>query len=213
MRFSPPMLPRTRHFRCASMALGGAVLFALFVFNSVAHATSVVEVTLEEMLQNSALVFEGRVVDVQVRENGNRYIQTLLTFEIIDVIKGEVKGRKITLGFLGGELAGRKLSVPDMQMPGLHERGIYFVESPARKQVHPLYGWSQGHLRIEKDPAGTERIFTRSGRPVRGVKHTNGKRSGGLSNGAARGLILGDATEVSTALDNREFKRLLRTMK
>ncbi|MGB5716068.1 MAG: hypothetical protein WBN81_03140 [Gammaproteobacteria bacterium] len=192
------------------MSLCRAALYTVFVVSSTAYATSVVEVTLEEMLQNSALVFEGQVTGVQVRESGNRDIQTLLTFEIIDVIKGEVQGSKITLGFLGGELAGRKLSVSAMQMPALHERGIYFVESPGRKQVQPLYGWSQGHLRLEQDPAGTERVFTSSGRPVKGVVQTNGKRSGLLSTGAARGLMVGTPDEVSAALGKKEFKRLLR---
>ena len=207
------MIPRTRHFYCTLMSLCRAALYTVLVMSSTTYATSVIEVTLEEMLQNSALVFEGRVVDVQVHENGNRVIQTQITFEIDDVIKGEVQGSKITLGFLGGELAGRKLSVSAMQMPVLHERGIYFVESLQRNQVHPLYGWSQGRLRIEAGPAGTERVLTRSGRPVKGIEHTNGGRSGRVSNGVARGLILGDAAYVSTALDIREFKRLLRTLK
>lgn len=204
------MIPPTRYFYCTLMSLCRAALYTAFVVSSTAYATSVVEITLEEMLQNSALVFEGRVIDVQVRENANRVIHTQITFEIDDVIKGEVKGRKITLGFLGGELGGRKLSIADMQMPVLNERGIYFVESPARKQVHPLYGWSQGHLRLEQDAAGTERVFTGSGRPVMGVEHSNGKRSGRLSKGVARGLRVGAPDEVSAALDKKEFKRLLR---
>lgn len=194
------------------MVLCRALLFAVFASSPAAQATSVIEVTLEEMLQHSALAFEGQVTRVQVRENSRRDIHTRVTFEIIDVIKGEMTGKKLTLDFLGGALAGRKVSVSNMQMPELNERGIYFVESPVRNQVHPLYGWSQGHLRLEQGAAGTQRVFTRSGRPVSGIEHTNGKRSGQLSNGAARGLILGDATDTSAALDNREFKRLLRAM-
>ena len=189
------------------------MLLAVFAFSPVARATSVIEVSLDQMLQHSALVFEGQVTRVQVRENSRRDIQTLVTFEIIDVIKGEVKGKTITLGFLGGQIADRKLSVVEMQMPELNERGIYFVESPARNQVHPLYGWSQGHLRIEQDTAGTERVLTRSGRPVRGAEHTSGTHPGRLSNGAARGLILGDSTDISTALDRQGFKQRLRAMR
>lgn len=204
------MIFRTRHFYYQVMTLCGAALLA--VFASTALATSVIEVTLEEMLQHSALVFEGQVTRVQVHENSRRDIQTRVTFEVIDVIKGEVKGKQLSLGFLGGSLAGRKISVSEMQMPVLNERGIYFVESLQRNQVNPLYGWSQGHLRLEAAPAGTKRVFTRSGRPVRGVEPTRGKRSGRLSNGAARGLLLGEVTDVSSALDHREFKRLLREM-
>ena len=178
----------------------------------VAQATSVVEVTMEEMLQNSALVFEGRVIDVKVREHGDHSIQTRVTFELVDVIKGNVKGKNITLGFLGGEVAGRRLSVSNMHIPELNEQGIYFVESPESNLVQPLYGWSQGHLKIEQDPAGQERVFTRSGQPVRGVEYTNGKRSGRLSHGAARGLMLGEPGAAAGALGKQDFKRLLRAM-
>jgi len=194
------------------MMLYTVALVTVFIFSTAVHATSVVEVSMDEMLQQSALVFEGEVTRVQVRENSRHDIQTLVTFEIIEVIKGEVKGNTLTLTFLGGASAGRKLSVSDMNMPVLNEHGLYFVESLLRKQVNPLYGWSQGHLRLEKGPAGTERVFTRSGRPVRGVEQTSGKRSGRLSNGAARGLLLGGFTDASSALDQSEFKRLLREM-
>ena len=192
------------------MALCRALL--LVVCGSAAHATSVVEVTIEEMLQNSELIFEGRVIDVKVREHGDHPIQTRVTFEIIDIIKGDVKGKKITLGFLGGEVAGRKLSVSNMHMPELHEHGIYFVESPGRNLVQPLYGWSQGHLKIKQDPDGQERVFTRSGQPVRGIERTNGKRSGGLSHGVARGLMLDDPGDAAGALGKKDFKQLLRAM-
>jgi hypothetical protein len=207
------MISRTTHFYCTVKAVCRNALAAVLALSSVAQATSVIGVSVEEMLQNSAVVFEGQVVDIQVRENANHAIQTLVTFDILDVIRGDVHGRKMTLGFLGGELAGRKLSVSAMQMPVLNEHGIYFVESPARTQVHPLYGWSQGHLVIEEGADGTDRVFTRSGRPVRGVEHSNGKRPGGLSHGVARGLVTGDPGEVAAALDSREFKRLLRAMR
>ena len=204
----------TLKFCRSSQGICSGLLFLLLAVCTVAplHATSVVEVTMEEMLHNSALVFEGRVIDVKVREHGDHSIQTRVTFEVVDVIKGDVKGKKITLGFLGGEMVGRKLSVSNMHMPELYEQGIYFVESPERNLVQPLYGWSQGHLKIETDPAGLERVFTRSGKQVRGIERSNGKRSGKLSHGAARGLLLGDPGDAAAALDKQDFKRLLRAM-
>ena len=207
------MIPRTTRFYRTVKATGRNALAAVLVFSTVVHATSVVEVSVEELLRNSALVFEGQVVDVQVRENSKHAIQTLVTFEILDVIKGDVPGGKLTLGFLGGTVAGRQLSVSNMHIPLMHEHGIYFVESTARTQVHPFYGWSQGHLLLEEVADGTERVFTRSGRPVTGIQHSDGKRPGDLSSGVARGLVTGDSGEAAAALDRREFKRLLRAMR
>jgi len=99
-----------------------------------------------------------------------------------------------------------------MHMPVLNEHGIYFVESPERNLEQPPYGWWQGPLKIETSSDGKERVFTRSGRPVRGIERSNGKRSGRLSHGAARGLLLGDPGDASGALGKKDFKQLLRVM-
>ena len=208
-----PMTFRTRYSSGILMVFCRSLLLAVCVCGSFVHATSVVEVTMEEMLQHSALVFEGRVVDMKVREDDNGIIQTRVTFEIYEIIKGDANNKKITLSFLGGEVAGRKLSVSNMHTPALNEHGIYFVESPERNLVQPLYGWSQGHFKIKHDAAGKDRVFTRSGRPVRGIEHTNGKRSGRLSRGAARGVLLGDHGDAFNALDKKAFKQLLRAMR
>jgi len=186
------------------------VLCCLGLFSVSVQATSVMEVSLDEMLQASGLVFEGEVVGIKVREFGNHGIQTQVTFEVVDVIKGKLKGKKITLGFMGGVYAGREITVSEMQMPVMHERGIYFVESPERNLVHPLYGWSQGHLKLLRDSGDVDRVTTATGHPVSGLESAAMKHSGKLSKGAARGLKLGHSRELSTALDKHEFKRQLR---
>ena len=198
-------------------------LCSLGLFSVSVQATSVMEVSLDEMLQDSGLVFEGEVVGIKVREFGNHGIQTQVTFEVVDVIKGELKGKKVTLGFMGGVYGDREITVSEMQMPVMHERGIYFVESPERNLVHPLYGWSQGHLKLLRDRNEVDRVTTATGdpvtgmespaipgHPVTGVEGMTMKRTGKLSKGAARGLKLGHSRELSTALDKHEFKRQLR---
>ena len=186
------------------------LMLALLVHSASIRATSVVEVSVDEMLQDSGLVFEGEVVAIKVREFGNHGIQTQVTFKVVDVIKGKLKGRKVTLGFMGGVYGDREITVSEMQIPVMHERGIYFVESPERNLVHPLYGWSQGHLKLLRDSNDVDRVTTAIGDPVTGMESTTMKRSGKLSKGAARGLKLGHSRELSTALDKHEFKRQLR---
>ena len=175
-----------------------------------AHATSVMEVSLDEMLQNSELVFEGEVVDLKVHELGNGAIQTRVTFEVIDVIKGRAPQKMITLGFLGGTYGDRQTTVSEMRMPVLHERGIYFVESPGRNQVHPLYGWSQGHFRVLRDEQDIDRVLAADGEPIAGIEQAAEIRSGKLSKGTARGLKLGHTGRLVDAVDKQEFKRQLR---
>lgn len=193
-----------RHtIRNLALALCGLLLSAG------AHATSVMEVGLDEMLDQSALVFEGRVVDTETRELGNGMIQTRVTFEVLDVIKGPRQNDYITLGFLGGMHGDRQTRVAQMRMPEAGEHGIYFAEAPGRNLVHPLYGWSQGHFTVTRDINDVERVMTAGGRPVAAIERAQVIPPGLLSKGVARGLRLGQGG-MPAALDKQTFKQQLR---
>lgn len=188
------------------------VLLLLSLSVPTVHATTVLEVTVEEMFRQSRLVFEGEVTEVQVRENSPGRIHTYVTFEIRDIIKGGYPGDSITLSFLGGTTDRQSVNVPGMQLPAANERGIYFVEDPGRRQVHPFYGWSQGHLVIKWDPHGIDRVLAENGRPVQGVERSPGRQINALSSGVARGLVTGDPADISRALTVREFSQALRAL-
>jgi hypothetical protein len=70
------------------------------------------------------------------------------------------------LRFLGGTVGNKTMAICDMKFPQPGERGIYFVASLERMQVHPLYGWSQGHFLLWPDETGTDRVMTSSEQPV-----------------------------------------------
>ena len=188
------------------------VFLLLSLYATTAHASSVLEVTVEEMFRQSRLVFEGKVTEAQVRENSQGRIHTYVTFEIEDIIKGGYHGDSITLSFLGGTTGRQSISVPGMQLPAVNDRGIYFVEAPGRRQVHPFYGWSQGHLVIERDQHGIDRVLTEDRSPVQGVVRSPGRQINALSSGVARGLIIGDPADISGALTVREFRQALRVL-
>ena len=139
--------------------------YLLFISISYTHAASVRHVTLDEMLQQCQFVFEGKVLALEARENSQKRIHTYVTFEILDVIKGEYPGDTLTLSFLGGTVGDVTMGVSDMKVPQVGERGIYFVESLERSQVHPLYGWSQGHFLVQPDGTGMDRVMTSNKQP------------------------------------------------
>lgn len=179
------------------------------------NAASVLEVTLNEMLRESQFVFEGRVIAVESRANERKRIHTYVTFEILDVIKGDYRSNTITLRFLGGTVGDLTLAVSDMQLPRQEEQGIYFVESLERTQVHPLYGWSQGHFIVIRDASGIARVMTNRGLPVAGVKDETPTRQSGtsleqaLSHGASRDVVVGQAGEDHSGLTVDAFKNIL----
>ena len=135
-----------------------ACLFLISI--SYSQATSVRQVTMDEMLQFCEFVFEGKVLGLEAKENNQKRIHTYVIFEIQDIIKGDYSSDTITLSFLGGTIGDVTMAVSDMKFPKEGERGIYFVESLDRLQVHPLYGWSQGHFIVKTDDTGIDRVMT-----------------------------------------------------
>ena len=117
-----------------------------------AQASTVLEMNFEDVVSQSELVFEGQVLGLESRQLRDGSIHTFVRFTVRDVIKGSYAGEEIELGFLGGSVGGRTLQVSDMQIPGIGETGIYFVESLTRAQVHPLVGWDQGHFLLIRKP-------------------------------------------------------------
>ena len=182
---------------------------------SIGNATSVREVSMDELLQQSQFVFEGTVTAIEARQNSQKRIHTYVTFEITDIIKGEYPDNIITLRFLGGTVDDVTMVVSDMQLPQEGEHGIYFVESLERFQVNPLYGWSQGHFIVERDGTGSERVMTNRGLPVTGVMDymsdepkTPGKeRMHDLSRGVVRDLVVAQEGEDNKAMTVDEFKK------
>ena len=180
-----------------------------------AYSSSVNEVGLGEMASASELVFEGRVLSVDSRwsEDG-RSIRTEVTYEVLDVIKGSTTGRTVTLSFLGGNVGHLRLAITDLNMPVPGEKGVYFVENTDRQQVNPLYGWSQGHFLLVRDPSGKgERVLTADARPVTALEQAGffGK-SQGLSEGVARGVKTSDPARIGEALNKQAFVNDLRDL-
>ena len=181
---------------------------------SYGNASSVLEVSLNEMLQQSQFVFEGTVTAIEAKENSQKRIHTYVTYEIKDIIKGKYHSNTITLSFLGGTVGDVTMAVSGMKFPQMGEHGIYFVESLERVQVHPLYGWSQGHFIVERDVTGSERIMTNRRLPITAVMDTmqdeqmtpDKERTQAPSKGVVRDLVIAKDKEGLTV---DEFKRVL----
>lgn len=189
-----------------------ALTLFLLVTMSLGHAGSVREVTITEMLQASELVLEGRVVAAESRKDSRSRIYTVLTIEVLDVIKGGHQGQWLTLAFSGGTLDGMTMHVSDMLVPAVGDHGIYFVESTKQRMVNPLYGWDQGQYLIDSDHTGTTRVMTSNNRPVTAVVgyQTLALTSAPtrLSSGVARGLTIASEKDAK-ALTTDEFKEAL----
>ena len=198
-----------------TLKYSAAWIALLLMSISYGNASSVLEVSLNEMLQQSQLVFEGTVTAIEARENSQKRIHTYVTFEIKDIIKGKYESDFITLSFLGGTVGDVTRAVSDMQFPEKGEQGIYFVESLERTQVNPLYGWSQGHFIVERHVDGNARLMTNKRLPIAAVadKVQSAQMTPDrqpiqrLSNGVVPDILV---THDKRSMMVDEFKRILR---
>ena len=205
-------------WNCNLTYMAVVLITLLIVSVSDGGASSVREVSLDEMLQQSQFVFEGKVLTSVATEDSPKRIYTYVTFEIVEIIKGEYPDNIITLRFLGGTAGELTMTISDMLVPQIGEHGLYFVESLERLQVHPLYGWSQGHLIVERDETGIDRVMTNRRQPFTLVESNSpeaqvspyDKSVQPLSHGIARGLIVEQKGQENKGYAIKEFNNILK---
>ncbi len=110
------------------------------------------KLTLQQKVALSEIVFDGKPVGREVKLEGkNKNPYTYVTFKVFGLLKGKIEGEKIILRFSGGEKNGLKSAIGGGAIPGLGERGIYFVESSRGDLAYPLTGGQeQGVYKIDK---------------------------------------------------------------
>lgn len=162
---------RSREHHCAAGKTLVSVLMSYLLLVSPLGATTILGMNIDEVAQGAELIFEGKVVEHNVRENAAGMIVTYVTFRIEELIKGEYDEPLLELKFTGGRLGGQIMEISGLRIPSPNEEGIYFVESVNRNLVNPLLGWSQGHYLIYEE-SGERRVSTVNDRPVTDVLST-----------------------------------------
>ena len=187
-----------------------------FCLSQSSLATSILEIDFHQAVNKAESIFEGEVVSTSSEVSANGNIYTLVDFLVLDVLSGDLNvGESITLRFTGGTANGLTLNVGST-IPAIGEHGVYFIESINTQLINPLYGWSQGHYRIQTDGhiiAGDNQVVVGADKNASNTS-TNTK----LSTGIATGVIAIPQRQVNTPplappilLD--EFKLLIKDAK
>ncbi|PCJ17413.1 MAG: hypothetical protein COA96_17785 [SAR86 cluster bacterium] len=131
-----------------------------------ANATTILGMDIDQVVEQAEFVFEGKVIHSETRQDSSSgIVSSYVTFNIIDVVKGDYDADSIELKFMGGSFNGQIVQVSGLRIPQPGEQGIYFVESTSRDLINPLLGWSQGHFIIVEEN-GVRRISTVDMKPV-----------------------------------------------
>jgi len=150
-------------------------------------ASSILEVSINQLVHKSASIVEGEVVSINPEMSIDGQIYTYVDFLILDTLSGSLNvGETITLRFTGGTANGLTLNIGST-IPSVGEHGIYFIESINVPLMNPLYGWSQGHFRVQ--PNG--HILAGNDQVVVGINNhsTHEKSPMKTSTGLAKGVI------------------------
>ena len=162
---------RSRERLCTANKTLISILMSYLLLVVPLGATTILGMNIDEVAQDAELIFEGKVVEHNVRKNAAGMIVTYVTFRIEELIKGEYDETLLELKFTGGRLGGQIMEISGLRIPSPNEEGIYFVESVNRNLVNPLLGWSQGHYLIYEQN-GERRVRTVNDRPVTDVLST-----------------------------------------
>ena len=197
--------------------LGTAALLCALCTAPQLHASTVLQMSFSEVVESAELAFEGRVLWVESRRAPDGMIHTLVTFTVIDVLKGDSLLKEIELSFLGGQVGTKRLQVTDLEVPEVGETGFYFVESLGNAQVNPLVGWSQGRYLIERDENGDSFVTTAAREPILALDPAapvTANMAVEVNKGVAKGVVVqgsGSASPLSRALSVQEFKDHVRS--
>ena len=202
---------RLRRFKPVSFV--AAISMSLSGFNL--SATTILGMDIDEIANQAELIFEGEVLVRETRQDNNTgIVNTYVTFQISDIVKGEFNGDSIELKFMGGTFQEQTVHVSGLTIPSEGEHGIYFVESLNLDFINPLLGWSQGHfIIIDRDREA--RISTVDHKPVIQVESVveipisikNPRAIIEGNNQVAAGIITeAGPSEIDRALTSDEFK-------
>lgn len=151
----PSVLPH----RCLARLL----LLATLLATAPLHATVLQELSFEELVAESQLIFLGTVLRSETGiENG--LVHTRVWFSVDEVIRGEQPEEEFSLRFVGGDSGDLHVEVAGQTIPAPGEHAVWFVRDTYDAMVNPLTGWHQGAFPVETLDDGTQ-VLDLSGRP------------------------------------------------
>ena len=136
----------------------GLLGLCLCVASSTAFATTVLKISLQEMTLGSDLIIQGTVSTARtVALRGNeRHLQTQVTLQVHNVIKGKKGMKTLRLDLMGGKLGKWVMHIPGMPSFNPGEDVVLFLEKT--KSNWALTGLSQGKFVVQKDQDGVRRV-------------------------------------------------------
>ena len=169
-----PVAPELRGSRAGAAA---AVAILCTIAGAITGGTTVVRMTLSEVIAESALIAVGRVETVDNVQGPRADIPfTEVVLSDLDMVAGDGETGRLRLLFAGGTTPdGLTLEIAGMPQFSPGQRVVIFAD-PGDGVLCPLVGWWQGLYRLAYDPArGTDVVYNHAGVPVTGISGDPGR--------------------------------------
>lgn len=138
--------------RIASLLLGVLGVFALA---SVAHATTLLKLDMDDLVDRSERIVHGEVTKLEAKEEQGRIV-TYITLDVQDSLKGPADEKTVSFRVLGGRMGDLVTIVHGTPQFSVGEQVLVFLEQPASKKGPKLplvvTGMAQGKFSISAGP-------------------------------------------------------------
>jgi hypothetical protein len=194
-----------RSFSKLLLALACAMSMVAFACLAPVYAASVVPLYLEEMIDTSAVAFEGTVTETHSeRDAGTGFAVTYTTFAVSDVLKGNV-GTSYTIKQIGGTLPDDKLQFRVEGVPTfvVGQDYVVFLAGVSSAGFSSPIGLEQGRFRVNGE-TGVKRVA--NGRDFRDMT----ARITAKLPAHARAQLEGKASGSVKEMDLDDFKTTVR---
>jgi len=126
--------------------------FAVF-FSTFAFATTMTQLSDEQMVKLSKRIVEGRVTETRSEWNGaHNQIRTTVTIDVSQMLKGQMPAnRRLVFEQLGGQVGDIIMDITDQPAFKVDETVIVFLRDPSPAPT-PVVGLTQGKLNLVRDP-------------------------------------------------------------
>lgn len=183
--------------RLSPMTLRALVTTALLATCGAAAAMTAVERDFPALVDRAEQIVVARVAGIAPGTNRYGGPVTLVSFDELTVLKGQV-GARLILQFSGGSAEdGALVRIPDLPAFTVGERAVLFVAGNGR-DICPLVGLWQGRFQVLRDEALGVDV----------VERYDGARVVGLEGGKLRAARRGAEREAPIALG--DFEQLIR---
>lgn len=131
---------------------------ACVLVTSMASATVLVPAEFTEVVSGSAIIAHARIVDVRAEwADGRRWIDSVVTADVVTYLKGESEQQTISFKVPGGRLGRYRSVVVGAPTFVRGEEAVLFLKTHG-DELPDVFGLNQGVFRVRVDQATGQRI-------------------------------------------------------